>query len=163
MRALKSIMHWLPRVLAAFFVVLAIVIGTGVLNARIVLSDSMEPQFYKNDLVFGASWITPQPGDIAIYQERDITGKIQQDVVHRIVTISETGEFLFKGDNNQSPDALMVARSDVKSVIFLKLPSIGALFNPAGALATVGVIGGIWALGFGILSLRRSKHKADEE
>lgn len=163
MRVLKGILHWLPRALAAVFVVLAIVIGTGVLQARIVLSDSMEPLFFKSDLVVGASWIEPAPGDIAIYQERDINGKIQQDVVHRIVTISQAGEFLFKGDNNQSPDALMVARSDVKSVIFLKIPSIGGLFNPLGALATVGVIGGIWALGFGILSLRRSKHVADEE
>mgnify|MGYP001014737383 CR=1 FL=1 len=57
----------------------------------------------------------------------------------------------------------MVARSDVKSVIVLKIPSIGSLFNPAGALAVVGVIGGIWALGFGILSLKRNKHIADEE
>ena len=163
MRALKGIIHWLPRVLAVVFVVLAIVIGTGILNARIVLSNSMEPHFYKNDLVIGASWLEPHPGDIAIYQERDINGKIQQDVVHRIVTVSQAGEFLFKGDNNQSPDALMVARSDVKSVIVLKIPSIGALFNPAGALAVVGVIGGIWALGFGILSLKRNKHAADEE
>lgn len=163
MRALKGIIHWLPRVLAGVFVVLAIVIGTGILNARIVLSNSMEPHFYKNDLVIGASWIEPRPGDIAIYQERDINGKIQQDVVHRIVTVSQAGEFLFKGDNNQSPDALMVARSDVKSVIVLKIPSIGALFNPAGALAVVGVIGGFWALGFGILSLKRNKHAADDE
>jgi signal peptidase I len=163
MRALKGILHWLPRVLAAVFVVLAIVIGTGVMNARIVLSNSMEPHFFKNDLVIGASWLEPHPGDIAIYQERDINGKIQQDVVHRIVTVSQAGEYMFKGDNNESPDALMVARSDVKSVIVLKIPAIGGLFNPVGAFATVGVIGGIWALGFGILSLKRNKHTADEE
>jgi signal peptidase I len=163
MRALKGILHWLPRVLAGVFVVLAIVIGTGVMNARIVLSNSMEPHFYKNDLVIGASWLEPHPGDIAIYQERDINGKIQQDVVHRIITVSQAGEYMFKGDNNDSPDALMVARSDVKSVIVLKIPAIGGLFNPLGAIATVGVIGGIWALGFGILSLKRNKHIADEE
>jgi signal peptidase I len=163
MRALKGFLHWLPRVLAGVFVVLAIVIGTGVMQARVVLSDSMEPHFYVNDLVIGASWIEPRPGDIAIYQERDITGKVQQDVVHRVVTISEAGEYLFKGDNNRSPDALMVARSDVKSVIVLKIPSIGSLMSPAGAVAVIGVIGGIWALGFGILSLKRNKHTADEE
>ena len=163
MRALKAILHWLPRVLAGICVALAIAIGFGVLQARIVLSDSMSPHFYKNDLVIGASWLEPHPGDIAIYQERDINGKIQQDVVHRIVTISQAGEFMFKGDNNQSPDALMVARSDIKSVIVLKIPSIGALFSPVGALAAVGVIGGVWAFGFGILSLRRGKHTTDEE
>ena len=163
MRALKAVLHWLPRVLAGLFVVLAIAIGTGILQARIVLSDSMEPHFYKNDIVIGASWLEPHPGDIAIYQERDIKGNIQQDVVHRIVTVSQSGEFMFKGDNNQSPDALMVARSDIKSVIVLKIPSLGGLFNPVGAIATVGVIGGIWALGFGILSLKRGKHTTDEE
>jgi signal peptidase I len=163
MRALKSIGFWLPRALAGLFVVLAIAVGTGVLQARIVLSDSMEPHFYKNDLVVGASWLSPQAGDIAIYQERDINGKYQQDVVHRIVTVSQSGEYMFKGDNNESPDALMVARSDVKSVIVLKIPSIGALFNPLGVTASLGFIGGIWALAFGVKTLRKNKTANNEE
>lgn len=163
MRALKSIGIWAPRVLAGFFVLVAIAIGTGFLSARTVLSDSMEPTFYKNDLVIGASWLEPLPGDIAIYQERDLEGVVRQDVVHRIVTISAKGEYMFKGDNNQSADALMAARSDIKSVIFMKLPGVGSLASPLGALAIVGIIGGIWALVFGIKALKRSKNAPTEE
>ena len=163
MRILKGILHWTPRVLALIFVALAIMIGTGLVNARVVLSDSMEPVFFKNDVVFGLSWIQPQPGDIAIYQERDIAGTFKQDVVHRVITISEKGEFLFKGDNNESADALMVAKSDVKSTVVLSLPGVGSLLNLQGALAVAGVAGGIWALAFGISVLQRSKTKTDEE
>ncbi len=163
MRILKGFLHWAPRVLAGLFVALAIVIATGLVNARVVLSDSMEPVFYKNDVVFGLSWVTPQPGDIGIYQQRDINGVVQQDVVHRVVTVSQAGEYLFKGDNNQSADALMVAKSDVKSTVVLSLPGIGSLLTPVGALAVVGVIGGIWAMVFGVKTLKRTKPTIDED
>ena len=163
MKILKGFLHWAPRVLAGLFVALAIVIGTGLVNARVVLSDSMEPVFYKNDVVFGLSWVTPQPGDIGIYQQRDINGVVQQDVVHRVVTVSQAGEYLFKGDNNQSADALMVAKSDVKSTVVLSLPGIGSLLNLGGALAVFGVIGGIWALVFGVQTLKRTKPTIDED
>ena len=163
MKILKGFLHWTPRVLAGLFVALAILIGTGLVNARVVLSDSMEPVFFKNDVVFGLSWVTPQPGDIAIYQERDIQGVVKQDVVHRVVTISQAGEYMFKGDNNESADALMVAKSDVKSTVVLSLPGVGSLFSPLGALAVVGVFGGIWALVYGLTTLKRNKHVADED
>jgi signal peptidase I len=163
MRILKGFLHWAPRVLAGLFVALAIVIATGLVNARVVLSDSMEPVFYKNDVVFGLSWVTPQPGEIGIYQQRDINGVVQQDVVHRVVTVSQAGEYLFKGDNNQSADALMVAKSDVKSTVVLSLPGIGSLLTPVGALAIVGIIGGIWALAFGVRTLKQTKPTIDED
>jgi signal peptidase I len=163
MRILKGFLHWAPRVLAGLFVALAILIGTGLVNARVVLSDSMEPVFFKNDVVFGLSWVTPLPGDIAIYQERDINGKIQQDVVHRVITVSQAGEYMFKGDNNQSADALMVAKDDVRGTVVLSLPAIGSLLNPVGALVVVGIVGGLWALVYGIGTLRRTKPAADED
>jgi hypothetical protein len=123
----------------------------------------MEPHFYKNDVVIGASWLEPQRGDISIYKERDINGNIQQDVVHRIITISQAGEYMFKGDNNESPDALLVDRKDITSVIVLKIPGIGSLLNWGGALALLAAIGGIWALTYGIKTLKRTKPTADEE
>ena len=163
MRALRGILHWIPRVLAGLAVLLAVLIGTGVLQARIVLSDSMKPHFYKNDLVVGAGWLKPNPGDIAIYQQRDTNGVIQQDVVHRVVTISQAGEYMFKGDNNQSPDALLVPKSDVKGVIVLKIPAIGGLFNPLGAVEVLAIIGGIWGISAGIVALRRGYNSGNEE
>ena len=163
MRILKGILHWAPRVLAGLFVALAILIGTGLVNARVVLSDSMEPVFFKNDVVFGVSWVNPQPGDIAIYQERDINGQVQQDVVHRVITVSQAGEYMFKGDNNQSSDALLVAKEDVRGTVVLSLPGIGSLLSPIGAVVVVGIVGGVWALVYGIGALRRTKPAADED
>jgi signal peptidase I len=162
MRILKGFLYWLPRVLAGFAVILAILIGTGVVNARVVLSDSMEPVMYKNDVVLGLGWLKPQPGDIAIYQERDAQGVVRQDVVHRVITLSAAGEYMFKGDNNQSSDALLVPKDDVKGVILMKIPGIGSLMNPLGALQIVGIIGGIWAIAFGFTTLRKNKHVSDE-
>ena len=163
MKILSGILRWVPRILAGILLSLTVLILTGVLNARVVLSNSMEPVIYKNDVVVGASWLTPEPGDIAIYKEREASsGQVKQDVVHRVITISSDGEFLFKGDNNQSEDALKVPRSDVMSVIVLKIPSVGGLFNPMGALAAVSVFGGLWAISYGVKNLRSSKHQDEK-
>jgi hypothetical protein len=69
---------------------------------------------------------------------------------------------MFKGDNNQSSDALLVPKDDVKGVILMKIPGIGSLMNPLGALQIVGIIGGIWAIAFGITTLKKNKHVSDE-
>jgi len=68
-----------------------------------VVSSSMEPEFYKGDLIV-AKGVPPESlevGDVIVYENR-IKGI---DVVHRIIAIEEGGHHLYfytKGDNNET-------------------------------------------------------------
>lgn len=147
---LKNLAIWSARLLAGFFAICAIATFAGVLQARIVLTDSMKPNLQVNDLVFGASWLEPGIGQVALYQQRDVEGVVRQDVVHRIIAQTAEGTFEFKGDANTSADALLVERGDIKGVIFLKIPAVGSFFSIGGGIAVALCIFGIWALAFGI-------------
>ena len=147
--------------MAVSFAVPALLSIFGVISIRAVLSDSMSPKINVGDLVVSANWQTPLQGDVAIYHQRNLAGSIQQDVVHRVVTISEQGEYQFKGDNNASIDALSVPKSDIVGTIFLKVPAIGSLLNAAGIFSLILLIGGIYLLIYGIRSIR--KHQSGSE
>lgn len=68
-----------------------------------VVSSSMEPEFYKGDLIV-AKGVPPESlevGDVIVYENR-IKGI---DIVHRIIAIEEGGPHLYfytKGDNNET-------------------------------------------------------------
>jgi signal peptidase len=71
----------------------------------VVLSGSMEPAFYRGDLLFLTNLEDPiRAGDIAVFkiEGRDIP------IVHRVIKVHETQngttKFLTKGDNNQVDD-----------------------------------------------------------
>ena len=147
--------------MAVSFAVPALLSIFGVISIRAVLSDSMSPKINVGDLVVSANWQTPLQGDVAIYHQRNLAGSIQQDVVHRVVTISEQGEYQFKGDNNTSIDALSVPKSDIVGTIFLKVPAIGSLLNAAGIFSLILLIGGIYLLIYGLKSIR--KHQSGSE
>jgi signal peptidase I len=122
---------------------------------RVVLTDSMVPKINPGDLVVSANWVKPGLGEVAIYHERDVLGNFQQDVVHRVITINANKEYQFKGDNNQSMDALSVPQADVLGTVFLKLPGVGKLLTSAGLLFLLLIIGGITAIVYGIRALRK--------
>lgn len=120
----------------------------------------MAPKINVGDLVVSANWQTPLQGDVAIYHQRDVVGNFKQDVVHRVITISESGEYQFKGDNNDSMDALTTPKSDIVGTIFLKIPAVGSLFNLAGLFAALLLIGGIWVITYAIRNLRKNQSGA---
>jgi signal peptidase len=157
LKAKSRAKSWLSLIVAASFAVPALLSIFGVINIRAVLTDSMAPKINVGDLVVSANWQTPMPGEVAIYRQRDIAGTIKQDVVHRVITISEQGEYEFKGDNNQSVDALLVPKSDIVGTIVLKIPAIGSLFSTAGIFSLILLIGGIYLLIYGIRGIRKSQ------
>jgi signal peptidase I len=161
LKAKSRAKSWLSLIVAVSFAVPALLSIFGVISIRAVLSDSMSPKINVGDLVVSANWQTPLQGDVAIYHQRNLAGSIQQDVVHRVVTISEQGEYQFKGDNNASIDALSVPKSDIVGTIFLKVPAIGSLLNAAGIFSLILLIGGIYLLIYGLKSIR--KHQSGSE
>lgn len=146
--------RWLSVLLAAIFVVPVALSLFGVISIRNVLTDSMAPKIQPGDLVVSANWIKPAPGDTAIYHQRTIDGHLQQDVVHRVITMNANHEYQFKGDNNSSMDALNVPSSDVVGTVFLKIPGLGNLLNLTGLLIVALMAGGIWLVVFGIKKIR---------
>jgi signal peptidase len=101
-----------------------------------VVSGSMEPTFYKGDLIVskGVPPETLEVGDVIVY--RNIIRKI--DVVHRIVDIEERSGHLYfytKGDNNlTNPDwdqrtmpplAPPIMDEWVEGKVILVIPKVG--------------------------------------
>ena len=102
-------------------------------GAAVVLSGSMEPTLYKDDLVFVRERESYSVGDIVVYQSRNSL------VIHRIIAID--GETVTtQGDNrvtNNVADAPFPI-SDIKGVMTGKLSGAGKVVNavrsPAGTV-----------------------------
>lgn len=151
----QSASRWLSGLLAAILLIPAVLSLAGVITMRVVLTDSMEPKIYPGDLVVSANWVKPGLGETAIYHQKDITGTFRQDVVHRVITMNEQGEYQFKGDNNKSMDALSVPKNDVVGTVFMKVPGVGNLLTATGLLFLTLIIGGLVAVYYGIKLLRK--------
>lgn len=101
----------------------------------VVLSGSMEPAFFRGDLLFLTLSDAPfEVGDIVVYNlpGRDIP------IVHRITEVRETADgaddILTKGDNNPgndrglyNPGTLWLHREDIQGVVRGNLPYVGYL------------------------------------
>lgn len=91
-----------------------------------VVSDSMEPNLYKGDmlLVYGTQEVGV--GDVIIYQN-PLTNL---PVVHRVIEM-ENGEFITKGDNNPADDVTLgitdgpVSMGQVHGKSVLRIPLLG--------------------------------------
>ena len=156
MKNKSAVRKWLSILLAAVFLLPAALSVFGVISIRAVLSDSMAPKINVGDVVVTANWLTPGLNEVGIYHQRDISGEVKQDVVHRVITISTAGEYQFKGDNNDSIDALVVAKKDIVGTVFMKVPFIGGLFTPIGILSIVLFVGGLYAVALGFRRFRQS-------
>ncbi len=72
-----------------------------------VVSASMEPTIMTGDFVLVETTDPKEVevGDIVTYRTLTDSGKLTNyNVIHRVVAISEDGEYIFKGDNNDSED-----------------------------------------------------------
>ncbi|MEY4417741.1 MAG: hypothetical protein RIQ88_179 [Actinomycetota bacterium] len=145
---------WLSGFLAAIFVLPLILNLFGVISLKVVLTDSMSPIIKPGDLVVSANWMKPGLKDIGLYHERDVAGNYKQDVIHRVVTITADKQYQFKGDNNQSIDALVVPEKDVVGKVVANFTGVGNLYTPLGMLSVVSVIAGIWLVVVGVRRLR---------
>jgi len=121
-----------------------IIILVGIVLAQhlnVVVSGSMEPVFYRGDVVviektnfLGIQEVNPSDlkvGDIIIYQAT----WFPEPVIHRIISI-QTGSdgqtyYVTKGDNNPKPDPSLVSTSQVQAKVVslgdqpLIIPKIG--------------------------------------
>ena len=89
-----------------------------------IVSESMEPTFYKDDLVIvkRCKMQELKKGDIITFKQDDRT------ISHRMIAITqENGEFKFitKGDNNDILDKETVEMKDVYGKVLVSIPKLG--------------------------------------
>ena len=126
----------------ASYVVILIIVLIAAQHLNVVVSGSMEPAFYRGDIVlvekadflgineFNASDV--KVGDVVVYD----AAWYHQPVIHRIINITDingTTMYVIKGDNNDSPDPYYVTSSQIKEKVvtvddnLVVIPKIGYL------------------------------------
>ena len=126
----------------ASYVVILIIVLIAAQRLNVVVSGSMEPAFYRGDIVlvekadflgineFNASDV--KVGDVVVYD----AAWYDQPVIHRIINITDingTTMYVIKGDNNDSPDPYYVTSSQIKEKVvtvddnLVVIPKIGYL------------------------------------
>jgi signal peptidase I len=120
----------------------------GVVKARIVLTQSMQPTINAGDVVLSINpdRMPPEIGDVVTYTARRFDGSSVASFTHRIISGNNENGFVMKGDNNPAPDTQKPKLSDITGVVFFTVPLIGKLLTPAGLLVLVPSIFGLWLI-----------------
>lgn len=124
----------------AALVAFVLSVNVGYIQARVVLTNSMSGTFEPGDVVVAVPWVEPAVDDIAIYQARDFEGVVRAEFVHRIISGSAEAGFEFKGDNNESKDALVVPVEDIRGTVAFWIPGAGTIMKPQNLLMGFSVI-----------------------
>jgi signal peptidase len=155
---LKKALSLIGYTLAVLLISFSALSATGLVKARIVLTNSMEPAISPGDIVLtmNPERLAPEVGKVAAYQARRFDGSAVGVFSHRIVAGSAEEGWVMKGDNNPAPDTQKPTGKDILGVVFFVIPFIGK-FLTKQALIVMAPIGiAIW---MGIDALRGS----DEE
>ena len=126
----------------ASYAIILIIVLIAAQHLNVVVSGSMEPAFYRGDIVlvekadfFGIHEFNVndiQKGDVVVYDAK----WFNQPVIHRvidIVGINGTTMYLIKGDNNKSPDPYYVTKEQIQSKVvtlgdnLVVIPKVGYL------------------------------------
>lgn len=126
----------------ASYVIILIIVLIAAQHMNVVVSGSMEPAFYRGDIVvvekadfLGINEFDPkdvQIGDVVVYDAK----WFDQPVIHRVIDIKDvngTTMYKIKGDNNNSPDPYYVTPSQIKEKVvtwgdnLVVIPKVGYL------------------------------------
>lgn len=130
------------------YAVILIIVLIAAQHLSVVVSGSMEPTFYRGDIVilekadfFGIHEFDPeelQIGDVVVYD----AVWYDQPVIHRIINITDingTTMYMIKGDNNDKADPYYVTPEQIES----RVVSLG---DTLGVIPKIGYLS-IWLRG----------------
>lgn len=117
------------------------------LRLDVVLSDSMSPEFYKDDIVIVRAYDDYKVGDIIEYQ----MGKVSKPVTHRIIEKQGSGKsavFTTKGDAASSEDFSTVNYNQVngKVISVIEDGNNTYQFVKSNYFLFIDILLGIWVL-----------------
>jgi signal peptidase I len=120
---------------------------TGIVQMRVVLTGSMVPAINPGDLLIAVSkdYVEPKIGKVVLYSARDLQGKAVTVWSHRIIAGDKSAGFTIKGDANAEPDIGLIPLRDIQTVMVLRVPFIGHIFN---IYSMALIISGLFLLSF---------------
>lgn len=129
---MKRFFHETWELIAGFGMALAIYIFLGfALQTDVpltgIMSGSMEPNYYKGDMLVIAGTGRYTVGDVVVYD----TPNQPLPVIHRIITENPDGTFVTKGDNNLMDDIAgniapgPISADKIHGKALVKLPLLG--------------------------------------
>ena len=126
----------------ASYAIILIIVLLAAQHLNVVVSGSMEPAFYRGDIVLvekadflGINEFDPnnvEVGDVVVYD----AAWYDQPVIHRIINITDingTKMYVIKGDNNNKVDPYYVTSDQIKEKVvtfndnLVVIPKIGYL------------------------------------
>lgn len=131
----KKIIKVTTNTLLIIFGLLAttLVVGkfTGIAEARIVMTGSMQPGINPGDMIFAVSdnYIKPKLNDVVIYQAKRFDGEVVAPFAHRIVGGDAKTGWITKGDANEQADVQKPNAEDITGVVILTIPNVGLFLN----------------------------------
>lgn len=112
-------------------------VATGQITYVVTEGVSMNPVYYRGDLVFVVKASDYRIGEIAAYRPPGARVK----VLHRIVAGDPRAGFAFKGDNNQSTDSFRPRADQVLGRAALHIPRGGVWLKPVLSPIGLGMMG----------------------
>ena len=133
-------------ILAAILLTFSTMSVTGIVKARIVLTQSMSPAINAGDIVvtIPPSKLTPKKGDVVAYIGRRFDGASVGVFSHRIIGGDAQNGFIVKGDANPNPDVQQPKIPDITGVVVYTIPFIGRILTPRALIVLVPLIFGFW-------------------
>ena len=139
---------FLGYVLTAILLTFVALSATGKLQARIVLTGSMEPSIHSGDIVIldPSKSRAPKIGDVVTYVGRRFDGIQVASFTHRIIYGDSANGFVLKGDANANPDVQRVQLEDIEGFVVYKLHALGKLLLPKTLFTLIPLLFIIWLM-----------------
>lgn len=147
-REMKKLLQEVAIIAIILIVVLIALPAFGVesqYRSYAVASGSMEPTFYRGDLLIVQKVTNPQEvqlGDIVAYNSSEFSGPITHRVIKEELTSNGSVVYTTKGDNNPSPDPAPVPFSKIEGKVIYEIPLVGYfVLSPPLTISLVVVFG----------------------
>lgn len=148
----KSLKRAFTLILILFALTSSLLVTSHVIQAKIVLTESMQPAINPGDLLvsISPSITTPQIGDVVIYTGKKFDGTVVASFAHRVIGGDERSGFIVKGDANDQADVQRPVLSEIEGVVLVDIPKVGLFLNPKVMSLLVVFLIGIWFLAKGV-------------
>jgi signal peptidase I len=144
--SVKRVFSLAGYTLAAVMISFSALSATGLVKARIVLTNSMEPSISPGDIVLtmNPDRLKPEVGKVVAYQARRFDGSEVGVFSHRIIDGNETDGWVVKGDNNPNPDTQKPKNNDILGIVFFVIPLVGKFLTKQALLVMAPIAVAIW-------------------